>query len=137
MKVRLVMKCAALLAPLALLLCVADSAIAASRAIEAGAKWEVTETTTLTELTIGEGATITAPQGRTLTMTVDGVEMPVKSGTYKGNIVLTLAESIVKAYDGMGTKANFDFRTAVYINNGAYIPGQSVAAAQIGGTPGN
>ena len=46
MKVRLVMKCAALLAPLALLLCAADSAMAASREIEAGAKWEVTEPTT-------------------------------------------------------------------------------------------
>ena len=44
--------------------------------------------TSLERLTIGEGAVIKAPEGKSLTMTVDGVETGTDPGTYKGNIVL-------------------------------------------------
>lgn len=54
-------------------------------------KWTVTETSYLTSLTVGEGCTVSAPAGKTLTMTVDGVETAVAAGqTYTGAIVLTV-----------------------------------------------
>lgn len=54
-------------------------------------KWTVTETSYLTSLTVGEGCTLAAPAGKTLTVTVDGAETAVAAGqTYTGAIVLTV-----------------------------------------------
>jgi hypothetical protein len=58
--------------------------------LEAGSRWSVTGTSSLTGLTIGEGATISALQGKKVVMTVDGVETAVKPGTYKGEIVVNV-----------------------------------------------
>jgi hypothetical protein len=128
------MKYIALVAPLALLLsamvCIAESA----RTIDAGAKWEVAETTTLSELTIAEGATVTAPEGRSLTMTVDGVETAVKTGTYKGKIVLTPAKDV--AITSGPTKPT-KYRMAVYVKDGVYMPDESVPSAIVGGSVSN
>ena len=57
-----------------------------------GAAWSVTGTGTITGLTIGEGCNITAPRGYSVTMTVDGVEKPIKAGAYNGKIVLTVTK---------------------------------------------
>jgi len=65
----------------------------------------VSETTHLSKLTIAEGAELVAPDGYSLTLTVDGVEtgQVLKSwtdkdykfapGVYKGDVVLTVAEA--------------------------------------------
>jgi hypothetical protein len=45
-----------------------------SKKVESGSTWEITETTRLTGLTIADGAEIKAPEGYSVTMTVDGVE---------------------------------------------------------------
>lgn len=94
--------------------------------IASGSTWEVAEITALDSLTIADGAVIKAPEGYSLTMTVDGVETGIKPDTYKGKIVLTPTEDILK--DG------YNFRTAVYIENGKYVPEKSVAAAVTAGT---
>jgi hypothetical protein len=52
--------------------------------------WTVTGTSYLTSLTIDDGATIVAPGGKTLTMTVDGVKTKISPGTYKGKIVMAV-----------------------------------------------
>lgn len=104
------------------------------KAVAAGDNWDVAATTRLSQLTIGEGASITAPAGHDLTMTVDGVETPIASGTYTGDIVLTPAESIIEDYAGMGTEQEYHYRAAVYVNDGAYQPGQSVEAAVTAGS---
>jgi hypothetical protein len=121
------------LAPLALLLSAAI-AMAQTRAVDPGAKWEVAATTTLSELTIGQGATVAAPAGHNLTMTVNGVETPLQPGTYKGKVVLTVADENLLAYDGMGTKQDYKYRAAVVIDNGSYLAAKSVPAAVVGGT---
>jgi hypothetical protein len=53
--------------------------------------WVVTGTSYITALNLAEGATVTAPAGKTLTMTVDGVETAIVPGSYAGKIVLTVA----------------------------------------------
>jgi hypothetical protein len=131
------MKSLAVLTPLALLLSSAICMAANVRSVDAGSKWEVAETTTLSELTIAQGASITAAQGRSVTMTVDGVETPLKAGSYKGKIVLTPAKDIVIPYDGMGTKQNYIYRAAIQIDNGAFVPDQSISAAVTGGKVSN
>jgi hypothetical protein len=52
--------------------------------------WMVTDTSYLTSLTLAEGAQVLAAEGKSLTMTVDGVPTPVAAGSYTGKIVLTV-----------------------------------------------
>jgi flagellar basal body rod protein FlgF len=47
----------------------------------------VTGESTLTALTIGDGAAIAPPSGKKLTMTIDGIETAIKAGAFKGTIV--------------------------------------------------
>ena len=109
----------------------------ASKTVEAGSTWSVAEKYTISgTLTIGDGATVKAPDGYLLTMTVDGVETPIKAGTYAGEIVLTPAKKITKAlYNGSMTRGeNVDYRTALFIDAGEVIEESSVLSALIGGT---
>ncbi len=62
-----------------------------SASFDAASKWVVTENCWLSGLTIAEGAEVSAPAGKTLTMTVDGVETAIVPGAYTGKIVLTVA----------------------------------------------
>ncbi len=96
-----------------------------------GASWVVNETTSLTGLTIA-GGTISAREGHSLTMTVDGVETAIKPGAYKGKIVLTLTKIVVKKDASHQTQ--FNLRTGIYLENGKYVPEYSVPAAVVGGT---
>lgn len=52
--------------------------------------WVVTGDSWITSLTLEDGATIAAPDGKTLVMTVNGTETPVASGVYTGVIHLSV-----------------------------------------------
>jgi hypothetical protein len=65
-----------------------------SKELDAGSVWKITETSKLSNLTIGKGAVIKAPEGCEVTMTVDGVEVGIEPGIYKGDIVLTVTKEI-------------------------------------------
>ncbi|MGB9661075.1 MAG: S-layer homology domain-containing protein [Moorellaceae bacterium] len=57
--------------------------------VGAGSTWVVTEDSSLTKLTVAEGASVVAPEGYSLTMTVNGVATPIEAGrTYEGEIVI-------------------------------------------------
>lgn len=58
---------------------------------DATSKWIVDKDCWLSGLTIAEGAEITAPQGKTLTMTVDGKATAIVPGSYTGKIIMTVA----------------------------------------------
>ena len=110
------------------------AAAAATKNLAAGSTWVVNETANLTGLTIADGAAIKVPEGKSLTMTVDGVETTVKPGNYKGNIVLSVTKEDILNYDGMGTKQAYRYRAAIDVENGKYVADKSVAAAVVGGT---
>jgi hypothetical protein len=101
--------------------------------IDSGSTWEVAETTSLKSLTIAEGAVIKAPEGKDITMTVDGVETGIAPGTYKGDIVITPTDEILVSVTMMASQT-YHYRTAVYIKDGKYVPEKSVASAVLGGT---
>jgi hypothetical protein len=61
-----------------------------SVSLNADSQWIVDKNSYLTSLTIAEGATITAPEGYSVFMTVDGVKKSIGAGTYEGKIVLTV-----------------------------------------------
>jgi hypothetical protein len=94
-----------------------------------GSVWEITQTTNLDKLTIAEGAGIKAPEGYSVSLTVDGVETPIEPGSYKGNIVLTMTKEIPVQYQNRTYKV----RMAINVEDGKYVPEKSVAAAVIGG----
>jgi len=93
----------------------------------------VEKTTSLTELTIGNGAVVTAPAGYSLTLTVNGVETAIAPGSYKGDVVLTPAKDLVIHFDEMSMTSDLKYRQAIYVKDGAYRPEQSVASAVKGG----
>ena len=60
--------------------------------LNSGSRWVVDKTSYLTGLTLAKGATVTAPTGYNVTMTVDGVKTPIEAGTYRGKIVLLVSK---------------------------------------------
>ncbi|MDB9823315.1 hypothetical protein OAC89_06465, partial [Deltaproteobacteria bacterium] len=104
------------------------------KSVDAVSTWEITDTTSLSKLTVAEGAIIKAPEGKGLTMTVDGIETGIKPGIYMGNIVLTVAEDIIATAKVFGDKSKYLFRAAIDVEDGKYVPKRSVAAAVAGGT---
>jgi len=106
------------------------TACKSSKNLSTGFTWQVTETTILKKLNIAEGAAIIAPEGKSLTMTVDGVETPVAAGSYKGKIVLTVTDDVLVDKNNK----TYHFRTAIYVSDGKYVPEKSVAAAVSAGT---
>jgi hypothetical protein len=92
---------------------------------------EITETTSVDELTISDGGTLSASEGNSLTLTVDGVETEILAGSYSGDVVLTVTSQIPVVYSDSIT--NY-FRTAVYVEDGLYIVDKSVAAAATNGS---
>jgi len=146
----------------ATVLITALAACGSSKKLDAGSTWEVAQTTRLGTLTIAEGAAIKAPEGYSVTMTVDGVETGIEVGSYKGDITLTVTKEIqnpimmggapggdsggatsgsggateaagVRADGGGGGGASGSVRTAVYVDGGKYVSEKSVPAAVVNG----
>lgn len=101
------------------------AAVKVTKTLAAGESWVVSATTKLDGLNIGKGASITAPDGYSLTMTVNGIGTAIKAGSYKGQIVLTVTENIIVKY---GKLDPHYFRTGIYVNDSAYVAQKSVAA---------
>lgn len=98
-------------------------------AVAAGSIWEISEPTKLSKLTIAEGGTLRALAGQSLTMTVNGVETDISPGDFQGQIVLTPTIETTVHFTDMGAHRTDLFRTGIYVDDGRYVPGKSVAAA--------
>lgn len=96
-------------------------------------KFVIAQKTYLPEITITEGTEIKAPEGYSLTMTVDGIETEIAPGTYIGNVVLTPSENIPHEFSGFGLTKTYYLRTGIYVNDSAFIPKKSVLSAIVGG----
>ena len=88
----------------------------------------------LSSLTIAKGASLAAPEGKSLTMTVDGIGTAITPGVYKGDIFMTVTDKFFAPASGMsrGGKPQ-EFRTAILIEDGKYVPEKSVPAIVQGG----
>jgi len=109
------------------------AADAATKSLDAGSTWTVSETSGLTGLTIAKGAKIAAPKGYSVTMTIDGVETPIKEGSYKGKIVLTITKENVITASVFGDVSTYIMRAAIDVEDGVYMKEKSVEAAAVGG----
>ncbi len=111
--------------------------------VESGDTTVIEETTRLRSLTVADGASLVAPDGYTLSLTVNGVETGqqivetggfetvVAPGTYRGNVVLTVAEETPVSYNDDA----YAFRQAVYVDADGFDESASVLAAVQGRTP--
>jgi hypothetical protein len=102
-----------------------DAASGKSKRIDTGLIWVVDKNTRLSSLTIADGAFIMAPNGQSVTMTVDGIETGIVPGTYNGDIVLTLTETNIFKY----LQLNHHYRQALYLDKTGVVEAKSVTAA--------
>lgn len=56
--------------------------------LDGQSKWTVAETSYITGLNLADGAVVAAPEGKTLSVTLDGNALDLVPGEYKGKIVL-------------------------------------------------
>ncbi len=108
--------------------------------VAAGSTYVVQQTTKLKALTIGEGAVLKAPEGSSLTLTVNGVETGQKllttygvdtgfvAGTYRGDVVLTVAQTNPVKLQTL----TFPLRQALYLDGTGIVASKSVLAAVTG-----
>jgi len=133
-----------LAAVLAAVPAVARPALAAppgSVTVDSGETWVVPQTVQLRSLTIAPGGAVVAPAGYSLTLTVDHVETGqaltetggavtrILAGTYRGRIVLTVAEANPVAWQTL----TFPFRQALYVGANGVVDAKSVRDAVVGG----
>ena len=87
-------------------------------------EWQINEAVTeLDRLEIGPEGTLSAPEGKCVLMTVNGVFTDPGPGIYEGRIVLTVADAVPK----VGSWEN-NYRSAVFYD-GTPIPEKSAAGA--------
>ena len=108
---------------------VPPEAIAAARQnprIGAGESWIVGKTTALQSLQLAPGGAIAAPAGKSLSLTVDGVETTLRPGRYQGRVVLTVTDTHAVRFSPLQTHP---FRQAVFLDKTGVVPARSVLAA--------
>ena len=118
-----------------------------------GENWAITESEELDSLTVSEGSTITPPQGKSVTLTVDGVEQGQALATttgydlsfvpsvYVGEVILTLTDANPVEYTPTGANGDSElpvvqpFRQAICVDLAGYTEYKSVLAAISGAEP--
>jgi len=93
--------------------------------VRSGQKVLVERTVKLEELRIEEGGVIEPIPGHELTLTVNGVGMPLLPGVYKGEVVLSLTRQTLIRYRELPPHR---FKIAVYVGDGEFIPERSLSA---------
>ncbi len=111
-----------------------------SLTVASGQTVTITQTTHLKGLTIKDGGVLTAPAGYALTLTVNGVETGQKvkatgatesvlsAGSWKGDIVLTVAEDNLVTFNNLVYK----FRQALFVGENGVEKAKGVSAAVSG-----
>lgn len=92
--------------------------------VPAYSSYMVSTTTKLSKLIIERGASITAPEGYSVTLTVNGVGKEIKPGTYTGNVVLNVTKQNVVEYK-MANLTHY-FKQALYVDSNGVVKDKSV-----------
>lgn len=86
-------------------------------------------------LVIEQGAELAAPQGKYLTLSVNGVGKPLVPGTYNGQVVISVTEELVEGtYPSVRRRNPIPLKTAIAVKDGKLLEGQSASALVHGGT---
>lgn len=98
--------------------------------------WLVDEDVEYDELTITETATITAPEGKFVALTVDGMGRDIAPGHYVGRVKLSVSDGYLMQPHGLMTANQIAryFHTAVCVEDGRLMPEKCVPAVLEGGS---
>jgi hypothetical protein len=105
------------------------AACTSSKSVDSGTTWTVDKTTDLGSLTIAPGAQVVAPEGKSLTLSVDGTETPIAPGTFSGKVVLSVTDQFPVKFEGMGASMVHLFRQALYLDDKGVVDSKSAEAA--------
>lgn len=98
-------------------------------------RWLVEETMRFDHLIICENAVLLAPEGKHLTMTVNGIGVPIEKGDYKGEVVISVTDEYALPPGGlmMANRISRAVGAAVVVEDGKVSANKSVSAiAQYG-----
>jgi hypothetical protein len=122
-----------------------------AKIVEACTPWQVTETTHLYDLVIKEGAQLIAPEGKFLTLTVNGCGRPIAPGSYHGDVVVSVTTPYSMAPHGLhlnfaemlshgaplGPELNTPMKQAAVVSSNQVIEENCVPAILQDGTVGS
>lgn len=95
--------------------------------------WVVEESQTFTSLTIQEGASLAAPEGKYLTLTVNGVTHTIAPGIYEGDVFISVCDNFTRSSLRFGEETVSNYHAAIIVNDGRVVENSSVLAAIQGG----
>ena len=96
--------------------------------------WVVEKTAAFSKLVIEEGGLLVAPEGKYLTLTVNGVTRTIAPGTYEGDVYLTVCDNFTRTSLRFGEETVSNYHAALIVDEGKVVEGSSVLAAVQGGS---
>lgn len=94
----------------------------------------IESTCTFGELIIGEDAVLSAPEGKNLTLSVNGLSTEIAAGTYKGNVVLSVSDQFILPPENPFMRGQeHAFRPVICIENGEISEAKGIPALVRGG----
>ncbi len=109
------------------------------RIVEDCTPWRVDKTTHLYSLIIKDGAQLIPPEGKFLTLTVNGYGRPIQPGIYRGDVVVSVSAPYHMGSHGLMVinKIEQDLKQAAVIRNNKVIEAHSVPAIWQGAAVGD
>ncbi|MGI5971864.1 MAG: hypothetical protein ACOX7P_09105 [Oscillospiraceae bacterium] len=95
--------------------------------------WVIDKSQSFESLTILPGASIAAPEGKYVTLTVDGIGRTIEPGTYTGDVVLTVCDDFVRSTLRFGEETVSHFHAGAIISDGKLLKECSVSPIIRGG----
>ncbi len=100
--------------------------------IAAGESYVFSENAALEQLVIGEGASVSAPEGKYAALTVNGVQLDFKPGEYSGDIKVTVVDHQLTPITGKESGRK-DLEGALVLDKDGVDESVSVLAGYVGG----
>ncbi len=84
-------------------------------------KWEVTESQSFSSLTIADGASIVAPEGKYVTLTLDGTTHTIQPGSYEGDVKITVSDNYTRRSLRFGEETISNFHAGAIVKDGTIL----------------
>lgn len=97
-------------------------------------RWEVTESQSFSSLTIADSASIVAPEGKYVTLTLDGTTHTIQPGSYEGDVKITVSDNYTRRSLRFGEETISNFHAGAIVKDGKLLRNSSVTAAVTGGS---
>jgi len=106
-----------------------------SKTVEVGRTWLVERDLEVYELTYKEGGKIEAPEGKQLTMTINGIGQEILPGHYYGDIRFQVTDQYIMGPHGLRTMAQIDtpMNPALVIEDNRVVENMSATSLLQGG----